>query len=766
VRRWKIVTVVAAVIIITVSGAAYATGSIPERLMSQALVNDAWIAANCTGPIRDRPTLCPNPGEDPPASLPAGPNGSMVAFGDSYSAGEGAPVSAFAIHCTRDTRGQFSSPDRCGKPGEKPHGWGPVSGYYPGSDTNDNVCHRSPAAYAPRVARDLGLSLDFRACSGAVSGDYWTTRDKLPGGTQEAADDWNHEPDGTPLAPQKVAPLPPDTKLVTVGFGGNNAHFSDLVTACILTSMSARGIPASIPVVGMWYNAAVGYVKANDIRDIAGDAWRNDTCAPFAEKLRLELPTLVGEGRPDQPMSVEGVYRDVRASAPKDARVLVIGYPRVFPTEPTGSCGMGTGEAIMDAAEQRAINLFVSELNRYLRQAATAAGVEYVDIESAYVAPGVATNSNDDHGLCRESDGDRWITRWRAEDRHADHAAMMGSGHPTPAGQLAAAEAMLRCYRDETTCGNYVELKAARLAGQWKTLSYPHADCPSREEWSRDYPAQLWDEAATTYSLGDYTGDGFAEVVVDITCPSMTSAWPQVSVVWDIRSREPQHLLTIDDYYWRGATLRRDVPNDIGSAAIDAPGAVKLPAPGGRIVMEGPAVGEMDAFCCPTNWARAVYDWNGREFSLAHRAIVHNATSEGDEPSPVYLGYFTQPDGKYHGIIRGWGDDTVVVDFIDIFLGASAQEACSLEGVTPQPEIGLCTDFFVNNPNQILGTVEVASDAQWLLPRGEDFNSQSVEVPDLGDLEELGLTGVEWPYFAITIKGGKAVSLEQVVFLS
>lgn len=119
-----------------------------------------------------------------PAAL-AGIDGSYVALGDSYSAGEGLPPFAPGTAATQCDRS--------------------VSGAYP------VLLFRLLQRQEPRA------SLSFAACSGAVIGNMLRP-DHRPGGL---------------VQPQLSGSVQPSVGLVTLTIGGNNAIFAKIVTACV-----------------------------------------------------------------------------------------------------------------------------------------------------------------------------------------------------------------------------------------------------------------------------------------------------------------------------------------------------------------------------------------------------------------------------------------------------------------------------------------------------------------------------------------------------
>jgi lysophospholipase L1-like esterase len=93
-----------------------------------------------------------------------------------------------------------------------------VSPYFPGThkDIGPNDCQRSTRAYGPRVAEAKGLTLDFHACQGALTKDFYTPRNST----------WGE--------PRQLNHLKADTGLVTFSIGGNDAGFADVLAECIL----------------------------------------------------------------------------------------------------------------------------------------------------------------------------------------------------------------------------------------------------------------------------------------------------------------------------------------------------------------------------------------------------------------------------------------------------------------------------------------------------------------------------------------------------
>lgn len=184
-------------------------------------------------------------------------------------------------------------------------------------------CYRSSQNYPSRLADWLRIP-DFVdvSCGGATTSDMTSSQH-----------------DG--VAPQLDA-VTADTDLVTLTLGGNDFGIYRLVVqACALVAAREPG--------------------DSPCRDAAN---RNGSDTVFA-KIDAVQPRL------------EAVLEEIHARAP-DAQVVLIGYPRIFPTD--GICPetlpFASGDyPYLDAAMQR--------LNETGRAAAAAAGAEFVDMYAA-----------------------------------------------------------------------------------------------------------------------------------------------------------------------------------------------------------------------------------------------------------------------------------------------------------------------------------------------------------------------------------------------
>ncbi|XUL93884.1 SGNH/GDSL hydrolase family protein [Streptomyces galilaeus] len=188
-------------------------------------------------------------------------------------------------------------------------------------------CDRSDRNYPSLVAAELGLKAgDFKdvSCSGATLTD-------LTAG--QATDDGTN--------PAQLTALSRDTRLVTVGIGGNDIGFASMIKKCVgmgmLYDLTSAFAPEDAPCARKY-----------------GDGIQEKT-----EAAGRKLAKTLGE---------------IKQRAPQ-ADVYVVGYPAILPSD-SADCGREMSLAPGDVT-------FVREreqrLNAMLRQRAEAAGMNYVD---------------------------------------------------------------------------------------------------------------------------------------------------------------------------------------------------------------------------------------------------------------------------------------------------------------------------------------------------------------------------------------------------
>lgn len=230
--------------------------------------------------------------------------------------------------------------------------------------TSKDGCARSDQNYPHQVAAQLDdARLIDVSCGGAQTRDIIQSQelDKL-------------------VQPPQIESLWEGTDIVTVGIGGNDRGFSDLIfSQCVQLAQNA---PDGSP------------------------------CEDAFAKRMPRLLDRIGH-------RLTEVVRSVSTRAP-DAQVLVVGYPRLLPE--SGSCprrfplANGDVDFVRDSFQG---------LSRALEAAARDSGAEYVDVAAA----------SEGHDICSD---EPWINGARA-DRRTKAAPY----HPTPAEQAAVAELIL-----------------------------------------------------------------------------------------------------------------------------------------------------------------------------------------------------------------------------------------------------------------------------------------------------------------------------------
>jgi lysophospholipase L1-like esterase len=256
----------------------------------------------------------------PPGTGAAG----LLALGDSYSSGQGAPP------------------------------------YEPGTTGHGNTCYRSGRAWPQVLAVRLGLAaLPSPACNGAVTADVLYSDPRRRERERRTS---------------QIARLAGDPDIVTITIGGNDVHFRDVLTKCVF------GVRSCVKV----YDKRSGDVIEGWIRDLAKD-----------------LPT---------------VYRRIREVAPR-ARLLVVGYPRLFPADLPNRAAWSA----ISSREAAYLTEKGRSLNDAIERAADRAGVEFVDVADAFAG----------HEL--RCQGNSYVNKLTA-------AHLWQSFHPTAAGyaRLAA----------------------------------------------------------------------------------------------------------------------------------------------------------------------------------------------------------------------------------------------------------------------------------------------------------------------------------------
>jgi lysophospholipase L1-like esterase len=192
-----------------------------------------------------------------------------------------------------------------------------------GAAGSTESCHASANAYGPRLVHRLRVAaarFTIRACTGATIAN-------LAGPYREHRQ------------PPQLAGLDAETSLVALTIGGNDLGWSDVILSCV---------------------------------------------APWADDCHDGTPLAADVDRRIDEVGtrLEQTYRAIRRRAP-NARVVVVGYPRFFPSPPTNGLSY-SGLTILDIGEQTWMNDEFDAFNAVIARSAVAAGVEFVDAGAAF----------------------------------------------------------------------------------------------------------------------------------------------------------------------------------------------------------------------------------------------------------------------------------------------------------------------------------------------------------------------------------------------
>ncbi|MGA4544780.1 SGNH/GDSL hydrolase family protein [Uniformispora flossi] len=311
------------------------------RILAATAAAAALLLTACSSSSGSDPaTTADAPAPTTPAAAPTapgpatGPGGSAyVALGDSYSAGV------------------------------------KISATLPGTPA---VCARSADNYPHILAKALNVpSFTDVTCGGAVTDDFATAQ---KGGA-----------DGNSIAPTpQYDALGPDTKLVTIGIGGNDIGFGGIVTTCALSSGSTT---SATPCTDTFTKNGTDTLKQRI--DATGT-------------------------------KIDNVLATVHTKSP-NARILLVGYPAILP-----ETGDGCRDKLPVApGDLPYLRTTLGNLNKMLADRAAAGNAAYVDTYT----PGRG------HDVCQPA-GTRWIEGLAPEQPAAPV-------HPNALGQQGMAAAVL-----------------------------------------------------------------------------------------------------------------------------------------------------------------------------------------------------------------------------------------------------------------------------------------------------------------------------------
>ncbi|MDQ0775549.1 lysophospholipase L1-like esterase [Streptomyces aurantiacus] len=245
-------------------------------------------------------------------------------------------------------------------------------------------CDRSDHNYPAHVADQLDLRpSDIRdvSCSGATLADLTT-----PQSTKQGTN------------PAQLSAISRSTRLVTLGIGGNDIGFSDMITRCVTMGTAFKVLDRA---------------KDMSSHDSPCRESYTDNGIDSAEK------RIAGLGA-----KYTSTLRDIRRRAP-EARIYVVGYPAILPAGTTG-CGRRLPLAPGDITYLRDKE---NELNTMLKDQALSTGATYVDTYEA----------SRGHDACAAES-----TRWIEPIVPSNPAAAV---HPNARGQRGMAKEVLRAIR-------------------------------------------------------------------------------------------------------------------------------------------------------------------------------------------------------------------------------------------------------------------------------------------------------------------------------
>jgi hypothetical protein len=237
--------------------------------------------------------------------LSAKPRNFVVAFGDSYSSGEGGSEGTPDYYYESDAPGRgVAYRNACHR---SPYTWSRVA--FLRDDTTRSIGQRADA-------NDPNMDHHLLACSGAQSEHLLpTANDPSTGAPYRNA--FGEAATGMYRQPSQLDQgfLDENTTLVTVSIGGNDAHFSDVIKVCMALAVCNE----------------LGTIDGHLMKD-----W---------------IPHLLAN---EMETSVLTVLRAIRERAP-NARIILMGYPELFSGDrscaalplpsPPGLLGITSGEA-------------------------------------------------------------------------------------------------------------------------------------------------------------------------------------------------------------------------------------------------------------------------------------------------------------------------------------------------------------------------------------------------------------------------------------
>jgi Tol biopolymer transport system component len=252
--------------------------------------------------------------------------------------------------------------------------------YLANSERTGNRCHRSALSYAYSDSIRLGFyasHFSFHACSGAKIKEFYTTNSG------------DHEPG-------QLTWLDSSTRLVTLTIGGNDAYFFPVIVTCIANALHLPGVPSC---KALWSSRVEGAIA------------------------------MMGSNVPNNGESLTLLYERIAHAAPR-AKVMVIGYPRFFPSHPPTRCSTGVLWSHFSRTVMLWINSEILNMDNTAKRAARAARVTYVN--GSY-------DAFDGHELCTKDPYLHSGIVSRHSGLFHSSSLVAGSFHPDLKGNVALA---------------------------------------------------------------------------------------------------------------------------------------------------------------------------------------------------------------------------------------------------------------------------------------------------------------------------------------
>lgn len=282
--------------------------------------------------------------------------------------------------------------------------------FFPGTDGPSDFCHRSKLAYSQVLGQAYGITPGFYACSGAQTANIIS--------------------DGMFGEPAQInGPGVNTASLITISIGGNDAGFKPLLFSCIEHKLTADLINAQVisqlGPVSLWLGLTA-----------------DPSCAdsqPFVDSANNDIDDVLE--------AAKRTYQALLAkTSPTDTSIIAADYPHIFPdSQSEQSCAALS--YILTSADEQFFNQAADHLDGVLQDAAAQAGVNFVDVRSAFGG----------HAVC--GSGGAWINGISLASGSGSPCTLMaggqclwsgfpivGSFHPNSTGQSSGYAAPIEAY--------------------------------------------------------------------------------------------------------------------------------------------------------------------------------------------------------------------------------------------------------------------------------------------------------------------------------